>query len=328
MKLKPEILENIPYLDIKNLKGRFAYLGPFLNDNSEWDFWFPSPDGKSMIKLKIHGLVQSTYFAKTAANENDVYFHFYDLFSQHLNFEEVKVPLGGLLNDIFNLGATLQKIELFAGLDSRFSKNEIARFVSTELEYYFLLLRSIFDIFQEIITKSFHNIKSTKTYQKFKPMPETFSKMVIKNNRVISKAEFSTKYDLPEVIRDLYLKYSIIFKEIRDFRDLIAHRGVSPDHIYLNEKGFLVRADCSPYKNLSIWSKNEITDTGLAPLNNALAFFTNHTLLLFEDFAEILKKHIKLLPPTVPGYKVFIYSDSNQGIQNILKLLDMKKFSL
>ncbi|MCB0384001.1 MAG: hypothetical protein KDD43_01310, partial [Bdellovibrionales bacterium] len=168
----------------------------------------------------------------------------------------------------------------------------------------------------------FHVFYDKKTGNSYSNLPKTFSKILLKNNDLRSRSEFDEKYALPPQVGDIYYKYSEVFLEIRRFRDLIAHQGVSPDYIFASEAPTMVSVDRTPFSRLNIWKDSEITRTKLAPLSKAMAYFTNETLKMFEEFSAVLSNIVELPPPTVPGYKTFIRSDNNKGIINITKLID------
>lgn len=322
--IKLETLKQISYFnrDLNSLSNRIVHLGPFLNDSNQWEMWLPTGED-TLVKIAAGAPIESIYFSKKPAVTDDIYLHFFDLFVQRLNFKNTKPALYAFLDDLYNMGASLQKMNLFyelSILESKYSTTEISKFVSTEVEYYFMLLRSLFDIFQEIVSNSFSNFHKKLDNSRFKQLPTSFAKMVLRKGELLCESEIAGTFDLPIEIANIYSDVSELFITIRSFRDLIAHRGESPSHIFVSDKGFLVNTDRTPFKNEKIWRDVQLEPNNLGNINFALSFYTHETIKIFELLALQLSRIVDLPPPMTPELKTYIRSGTNKGLNQILLL--------
>ncbi|MDP8218759.1 MAG: hypothetical protein P9M03_08540 [Candidatus Theseobacter exili] len=124
-----------------------------------------------------------------------------------------------------------------------FSNITLSRFVASDLEYLFIQLRSLFDNLQIIIKLIFKDIKFTDKDIKKKELPDSFSKIVYKNNKskngiLRTRDEIIEKYPMPILFAEAYVNFGLFYKNIREIRDSIVHDGKNCGFIFSINKQF------------------------------------------------------------------------------------------
>lgn len=309
----------IPYINKNSLDKRVIHLNPFLREDGGWDDWLPIPDPKTgnqtLFEMKIEGLAQSFYYAKKKQEDADLFLNFSQLFIQRLNFPEISSYLYPIIDDISNLAASVEKIKLFEEImkeensETKYDKLKLTRFCSTELEYIFFVCRSLFDLLQKVILNlwkylEFHNIKIKKD------LPDSFSRMILNDNKPMSEQEIIKRYTLPKEFGAVYYSCSDIFNTIKTFRDSINHHGKDFSIVFCMDNFFAVDIKKPPFEKYAIWDKNEIMPNNLAPVLKGLYFFVINVISAFERFSLLISKGIPLPEETFPGYNVYYRSPS------------------
>jgi hypothetical protein len=102
-------LNKLPHIDCDDLNGRIFPLHAYHDDAGDWHLWIPA-NGKLM---PIAGKpVESCYFAKQAASDEDLRFVFLEFIHQRALWPDVGRLAGGIYADVYNLAASLAKVEL------------------------------------------------------------------------------------------------------------------------------------------------------------------------------------------------------------------------
>jgi hypothetical protein len=229
-----------------------------------------------------------------------------------------------LVDDFFNLSASLAKLEYFHKHKEEIGLG-VSRIVATELEYIFSVCRSIFDLLQEIIAKQWKNILLLDSSTKKVDMPETFSKTILFKGKPRNSGEFTSRFGVPLQLDDFYCRHIDFFMSLRAFRDNIAHRGSSMDTIFSTERGFAVSADVAPFAQFNIWSEEHKQENNLCSLRPAIGYFIHQTLLACQDFSQTIEKIIKFPQETVPGMSLFMRGYfGKQLIDNAKAIQDSK----
>lgn len=311
--VKTQSLSDIPYLNLKEIHGRFIASLTF-RDAGEWRMWISTGDGLIAVKAWP---AEAFYFSKDAESDTDIYLHFLDFIAQRASFSELKKPFSGLHDDILNLAASIAKVEhLNATRDS--IGTGVSRMVVTEVEYLFAVCRSIFDLLQEISFAIWNTIQLTDQSIPKKPLKESFSKMVLFQGREATAEELTSRFGLPKQWADYYVRNGEFFLTLREFRDSIVHRGTQVQTIFAGEDGFLVRRSMKPFSNMAVWKENEVRPNDLVPLLPALGVVVHKTLSACEDFSHTLEHVIQFPEPLVPGMKLFMRSFFNEAFSMVI----------
>lgn len=306
-------LSTIPYLDIPNLQGRFISTLTF-HDGEQWRMWVSA--GDHLIEIKAWP-AEGYYFSVAPESSTDLYLHFLDFIAQRACFPELKKPILGLRDDVFNLSASLAKISyLHAGRDVIGAG--VSRMVVTEVEYLLSICRSIFDLLQEIAAALWETICLHDATVKKKPLKKTFSKMVLFNDRKSTQDELSERFGLPESLSAYYKRNADFFLDLREFRDSVVHRGSQVQTIFSSDSGFLIQHSLRPFSSMQIWRDDEKHQNDLVPLLPALGAVVHKTLSACEDFSSTIGQVIQFPPPIAPGMRFFMRGYSNEQFYTVL----------
>ncbi len=308
------VREHLSHVDVDHHGGRHLPLHPLYDEDGNWHMWIP--DGKDGL-LKIAGIpVECRYFAKEPAKQGDIRLFFLEFLNQRWTYPSTHRLEEAAYSDVQNLATSLAKLELiFAARDDT---SGLCRMAATELEYIFLTCRSLFDIFQEVIARLWHSTKLHDTSLSKRNLPETYRKMVLHDNRLMSVEEIVEKHRIPEQIATAYHATSQFFKWLRQYRDYITHSGREFDRVFLDENGFAISIDAAPFSDMDIWCDTNTLPNNLGSLKSAACHIILTTINALESIIIAFQSVIEFPPPIVPYYAMFIRSP------NIAHLAEMK----
>jgi len=99
----------IQYVDPRAiLRGQIVCTGTFRTDG-QWQLWFAN-NGR-LLPIQIVDLSEGTYFGDCAATPHDLALHALNLIAQHACFEETAKPFMGIWDDLYNVAASLAKLD-------------------------------------------------------------------------------------------------------------------------------------------------------------------------------------------------------------------------
>lgn len=315
-KIELKKLDAIPYIDKDQLQGRFISTMHFYH-GGRWELYVDIGDRLLPIDARP---AEAFYFAKEEEKDTDLYFHFLDFIAQHACFYGMDKPILGLRDDLFNLSASVAKIEhLHATREA--IKSGVSRMVATEIEYIYSVCRSMFDLLQEISSKLWAasilvDAEAEAARRRKKPLPETFSKVLYaKDDQIRTPEEIEARFGIPRLWAEYYVGHAAFFTGLRKFRDGIIHAGSQLDYVFDTEHGFLVGKKQRPFAGFDIWAADEHYDNDTVPLMPALGQVILQTILSCEDFSHMIVNAFAFPPPIVPGMKFFMrgYFDKSFG---------------
>lgn len=287
----------------KDIKKRIIPLCPVLDAEGKWHVWIER--GDDFQEVKIIKPVESDYFGQKVDSENDVYFEFMNFMYQRATREDVYPALEAITSDMHNLAACFHKIELFHTL--KYEKGiDVNRFIVTEIEYVFSVCRSLFDLFQLVAKKYWGGIKLFDPKIKKRDLKDSFAEMVLKGKEVRTAEELQYRFGLPVVLANFYVQEANFFKKIRDYRDNIYHRGLTPHIIFHTPKGFAVQASYEPFACFNVWKKETFLPNNLAPIKPIIAFAVGKTFDAMNQYVNTLSRIIKFPEEIAPGYFLFM----------------------
>lgn len=320
--------QSLPYLEFSALQGRPIPIHTFHNGD-KWNLWVPMVNGL-LQPLRIADAVETVYLAKKPAHVHDTHFYFLDFIHKHIAVKRADSFVSALTSDIFNLGASLRKLDLLRVDDTCEGKH---RLVSTELEYLLILCRSMFDLLQEVAVRIWDTIQLTDTSVAKQKLPGSFRKVVLNNEVIRSSQEIQKRFGLTPCLATWYSECAPFFCNLRSARDAIAHQPVHEPTIYVDDRGFSIGVESSPkpFQNILKWPEEILVQNKTGPLNYFIAHFINETLLACEKFAVAINQEIKVAPSFAPEHFFFMRSPnmaSLQGIRRILKTDPWAKFTV
>jgi hypothetical protein len=311
-------LKEIPFLDIENLLGRTI---PSLHfyDGENWHCWFPAGPN-SLMKIPAEPS-EASYFGCVAARDSDIYLEFLNFINQRAFFPKVAHLISAINDDIFNLGASLQKFHLYHQVSKDKSVNT-TRFVTTEIEYLFATCRSLFDLLQEVIATLWDMISLHDKSISKRQLPKTFGKMILNGKTILCADEIRDKFRVPQKLAQFYVRANPFFTVLREYRDNIIHRGKKVKMIFITEKGFAIDSTLQPFASFPVWKEEDLLPNNLASLRPALAHVVLETIRCCEDFADTIQQTIQFPSDIVPGFKLFLRGYHNEEFLRLNEIRD------
>ncbi len=316
--------QNLPYLDIQALQGRPIPLHTF-HDGNRWHMWFPMDNGL-LQPIRILDSPEGTYLALRSVHGDDAFFPFIDFIYKHIAIRRADSFMSALISDIFNLGASLRKIDLLKASENCVGKS---RLVTTELEYLLILCRSMFDLLQEVSSRIWETIQLTDTSINKKNLPSSFRKVVFENNAIRSSQEIQERFGLTPLIARWYSESAPFFCALRSARDAIIHQPVHEPVIYVEDRGFSIGINSSPvsFQKIVRWPEDVSANGKAGPLNYFVAYFVHETLLVCERFADAVRQEIQVPPSFAPKHFFLMRSPNMASLLGIRRILDTDPWS-
>lgn len=304
--VKQAELSKIPYLDATAVDQRVLLLMPFW-DGEIWRHWI-GVDGGALIEMKPIDTVRSNYVATTAARDTDLFFPFADFMWQRANWPETSRLILSILDDFHMLGTSAAKLRHFFETREQVDKSLLGAFVQTELEYMLTVSRSVFDLLQEAVAGFWNKrvlLLDNAAQKARRPLPDTFSKVVLESNRLRTADEIASRFGLPDVIAAQYATYGETFLHLRTWRDRIVHGGSSVDMIFVTDKGFCVSPTHSAFSDFE-WTDAHRYNDAIVSLLPWVANIVGRTVGACTDLITAYASVIQFPPEVAPGYRVFV----------------------
>jgi hypothetical protein len=248
---------------------------------------------------------EQLYFGKQPAREDDGYSEFFNLILKRALWKDVSRYTFYILDDVYNLSASIEKIDLFHKI--WINNNELiqSRFISTELEFIFITCRSLYDLLQKIA----QSISSRVSYpdgSRPQDLPDSFAKMALKGGKLKSPEQIVSDYGIHEPLVQFYNRQGDFFIWLRSYRDSINHYGAGFAEVFITERGFAVSINQKPFSQLDIWNESNTQGNDLGSVRAVLSYVITNTLLAIEDFARIIGLTIELPYDVAPDHYIFM----------------------
>lgn len=310
-------LSKIPFIDAQNIGGRVLSTLTFY-ESDKWHMWIPTPDGLLWL---LGEPCEGQYFAGAPQSDLDFHVQFLDFMVQRACWPDTLSEIGGISCDIHNLGASLAKLEYFYEL-SKDQKTRVTRFVTTEVEYIFSVCRSFFDLLQKTILRIWNRVRLNDSSIVKKNLPDSFRKMVIKEEKLMSAEEIANRWSVPLVLAEYYARQGPFFEKLRSYRDQTAHHGADLRFLFVTERGFAVPRDEEPFAAFSAWNDSHMLPNRLASLRPMIAFIIMETFRSCEEFTAVIQKAVVFPSDVAPGFKLFVRGHHNQQLLSLKAILD------
>ncbi|WP_441234478.1 hypothetical protein [Bradyrhizobium sp. 930_D9_N1_4] len=299
-KIDIEQLTSIPFLDHGELSGRFLCSTMFYD--GEWHAWIDA--GGRLFKTQMWP-AETVYFGTRAEKPTDVCLHFLNLMAQRLNCYPISRQLFALQDDVYNVAASLAKIQHLHRSRKEF-ENGVTRLVATELEYVHSVCRSVFDLWQEVLVAIWSNIRLLDPAVKKRQLKKSYADMLFSANKPRTAQELTDRFGIPGPLAECYTRSTDFFADLRQFRDRVVHHGGGPQTIFDSDDGFLMVASRMPFRGPTLWRPDEFRPNDLVPLLPVVNFAIYRTIAICGEFSETLEQIFQLQPPTVPKFHLYL----------------------
>jgi hypothetical protein len=295
-------LKTIPFLDGSSLHGRFI---PSLNFHDvDWRLWVIAGNQGEML-VEIKGVpAEACYFAREAESQNDLYIPFFEFLAQRVNFPKMQRAFAGIRDDIFNLSGSLAKLALLEKSHD-VVPHGLSRMATGEVEYFMVVLRSLFDLFQEVLMKLWDTVKLLDPNVRKQKLKPSFADMLTFKGEPADAVMIAQRFGLPMKVAAQYERARTIFDGLKKIRDNLVHNGSQLPHIFGGEGPFVIALRDNPFPNLGIWEEAERQTNDLVPLLPVLETLLCRSFLVCDELASAFQRTIQLPPPVVPGMSFF-----------------------
>ncbi|WP_210014340.1 hypothetical protein [Pseudomonas palmensis] len=308
-------VSDIPYFDMSQAGGKFFGSLIFFGEG-KWRSWLHVGGGN----LEETGTIpaEGCYYGTVPERPTDLFLSFLDFILQRASFSELKKPIAGIQDDLFNLSASLAKVAHIHKTRGSIGLGA-GRMIITEIEYVFSICRSMIDLFQEVVAKLWEKVRFKEEYalQK-KKLKTSFREMVWFQGKLSTQEELESRFGLPSVWAKFYLRHVDFFQIIRVFRDNIIHNGSQVQTVFEGDHDYLLNFHDSPFVGMGVWYDKERVSGDFVPLMPALAMVAYRTILICDDFAEMVTRTLEPGKPLVPGMTLFMRGFFNEHFTTVL----------
>jgi hypothetical protein len=294
---------DLPHIKISvdDLQQRKIPLTALYERDTGWHYWVAGRDGRLQPVAAIP--VEALYFSTDPEHPDDFYFHFLNFTFRRASYEKVIYWSQCILADLHNLGASLAKLRfLFQHVPPQ---SHFARMAATELEYIFMVCRSLLDLLQEVVGELWPRIRFPDIPDKTTHLKTSFAKMVLSENSPMTAEQIAERHKMPLAFGKAYAESGEFLQWFREFRDNVAHRGKSIDVVFVMEDGFGVKTDQVPFSKMPIWSEVNLKPNEIGSLHSAACYIIGKTLMTFDRMAELLIESIRWPAPLAPNYVLY-----------------------
>lgn len=269
-------------------------------DGEEWHLWVPAGD-RGLMHLRPADAAHIDYVAKEPASQSDLLIPFVDFMWQHAAWPDVYPTISAIIDDFHNLATSVAKIDHFFEVRETLGIGGKA-FVATELEYLFVLSRSVFDLLQFAIAsiwdKHIQLVDDEANRRKRRPK-ESFTKVVLKERKQPrTQAELMTANGFTPALASTYEKVAPFFIQILNARDGIIHGNKSAGSltpVYDTERGWCVHRIAKGISEFSVWNDEHRYNDNLVSLRPLLAHVVFGTISACGELVTSLARDINSL---------------------------------
>lgn len=306
-------IEDIPYLDKEQLKRSRFVPSMMFHVDGQWRLWVQT--GDDAVVEMLGEPAESYYFSAAPEKEGDFTTIHLNFIAQHALISGLTRSFGAFQDDLFNLAASLAKLDLIhaSGSSAR------SRMACTEVEYILTVCRSMFDLLQEMLACLWENVRLTDPTTSKRALKRSFAEMALKGSAPRAAADIARVYGLPKGIAECYARHAPLFLRLRKFRDDLVHKGYAVRALYTGDDGFLIARNLGPFEDIRVWRDDEMEPNELGPLKPVLGLLIHNLLWACNDFVEQWAKVIQYPSALVPGMVYYSRGDSNAQLLAALR---------
>lgn len=304
-------LNEIPYVDNVPSDGRVVHSYPYF-DETKNGFITHIPNTDGTLTWVWAEPIESLYYAKSVPIDlNDIYLDFNNVLIQNYSYPTINYYLNGVIKDILNCSAFFEKYFIFHDLYINSNDLSIKSLISTEIEYFFGNIRSIYDLLQKII-KSLWKIETGEN------LPSSFADIVKQSDE-----DLKTKYGLSDPLINYYNNTKDLFSACKKIRDDINHNGHTVDSIFCDEDGFAIQNSDPIFSQfVHVWPIEKVKKNGLVSLLALASFITMQTIENLDNLSLPIMHSISHGPPLSNTYKVILRGPYINHLNNLDKYID------
>lgn len=300
-----------------DLKNRTIPLFPVYRNN-QWEKYVLV--NNNFIRMEIVDFIDGLYFAKQPILEYDLKLIFFNVMLKKANFKEKSKFIFYILDDIQNLSASVEKINLFHTMRDKIDSVILSKYVATELEYIFKVSRSIYDLLQELINviwDRFEYIDKRQIKKNFSKNCKTSFNSVIKlNNKLLTIDELMTRHKIPSELAKFYFNQGEFFSWLRSYRDKISHSGQSFD-VFVGNEGFSLPIENNHFSRLHFWDNKNVLKNNLGSVKSLVAYIILNTIIGLEEFSKTIELIMKLPDDIAPEYNIYLRNGFNKTLKEL-----------
>ena len=310
----------VTYRDIQRLKyfnitesdfiDRFIPL--FCVYDNEWKMYIDTE--KELISLNIIDIADGFYISQKPVNSTDLKLEFFNIMFKKNNFKENREPLTHIYDDMYNLSASIEKINFFSEQYNSKVHFKLCKYASVELESIFQNSRAIFENLQKIQNNLMKKTVSANN-------DEFFTIDTIGFNKNFTIQEYIKKYKIPDMLAKFYVDFQDFFFLILDTRNNIFHSRKSP-HIFLGEEGFSIPLNEHNLKDLHFWNEKNTLKNDLGSLKSLTGYIILNTINALEEYSKTINLIIKLSDDILPNYNIYMRSEFNHTLKELHTYID------
>lgn len=301
----------------EDLTYRFVPMFPIHEDG--WKMFVDTDKG--LIPLKIVDMADGFYISKNAILKEDLKLEFFNVMFKKNNYKGNKEPLIHIYDDIYNLSASIEKINFFSELYNERDHFKLCKYASVELESIFQNSRAIFENLQLIQNNLMKQTKSANDDNLFSVNVMQFGSKNNKLKKTLTIEEYQNEYKIPELLAKFYVNYQEFFFFILELRNDIFHSRKS-FNLFLGEEGFSISLKDYNLKDLHFWDNSNTLKNDLGSLKSLIAYITLNTISALEEYVKTISLLIKLPDDILPDYNIYIRSEFNQTLKSLYTYAD------
>lgn len=230
------------------------------------------------------------------------------------NFKANMKRLIHIYDDIYNLCASVEKINFFSEIYNKEEHFKLCKYASVELESIFQNSRAIFENLQKIQDDLMLSTISANN-------DDFFSIKTIRYEKNFTLEEYMKKYKIPEIYAKFYVNTQDFFFFILDMRNDIFHSRKS-FKLFLGDEGFSISLNEYDLKKLHFWNKTNTLKNDLGSLKSLVSYIVLNTIVVLEEYAKTINSIIKLSDDILPKYNLYIRSDFNKILKELYTYAD------
>ncbi len=268
--------------------NKLPYIDHLPEDETILSFHVVNKDGRLIMPLfdpnqkrfNYHSVFLFPTFYLSPQNnklaESDVYLHSLDQLRQEFGYFSLINDRNGLEHDIKMICSVFEKYFLYMDyFQSRTVDRQIHDLYTSDIEYFFGVIRSGFDEIYSII-KKLSDIQLQET------LPKSFT-------RFLNKLEGGVTYNFHTILTNALLDNKDMFFKLKDIRDKIYHDSNSffQLSLYENQLAFNLKPE---EISLGLWPEDKHIKSGNMTKVSVIPYLSNWTLFFLKALEEIIMK--------------------------------------
>jgi hypothetical protein len=306
-------LQKLPYVATKPNNDQVVYSYPYFVEN-EKQFYDQVPDKNNVFNFLYIEDMECFYYSKSKVNiEKDVFIDLFNVLICGYSYNFIATYIEAIDADVLNLSAVFEKYFILLNYLSAKPDDMKTILISTEIEYFFGVIRSIYDLLEKII----HLIakKYCRIDLPFNSYADIFKK---DTHEVLNKWP-----NMPRQLHNYYTSSADLFFECRDIRNHIHHYGVTKNFIFHFDEGFGIHPDLFNFSKFNIWSQDKVKENNIVSLLALFAYVTKAVIQNMNDLSLVFLDVFRPQNPFISNdYRIFLRGSCTEHLNKLDKYLD------